>query len=179
MKAAIKTWLFDLIDYWGILIGYVPVHSLRLFYYRCFLGVKIGKDSSIHRCCQIRRGTIKIGNNVVIGENALLDGRVGLIIDDNVNISSNVSIYTLQHDYNSPEFAAIGAPVLVCKNAWISCNSVVLPGVTINEGAVVGAMCLVNKDVPEYTLVGGVPFKVIKERNREIRYKNKFHKTFH
>src|ERR1700733_15043502 len=134
MKTALKNWVYDFIDYIGLLVGYVPIHSLRKFYYRSFLKVKIGKHSSIHRCCQIRRGNIVIGNNVIIGENALLDGRAGLIIEDNVNISSNVSIYTYQHDYNSPYFASVGAPVKICKHVWISCNSVVLPGTTVNEG---------------------------------------------
>ncbi|AKD58559.1 hypothetical protein SD10_15215 [Spirosoma radiotolerans] len=170
--------LFDFIEYIGLIIGYVPNHSLRLFYYKAFLKIKIGKNSSIHRCCQIRRGKITIGDNVIIGENALLDGRMGLIIKDNVNISSNVSIYTLQHDYNSPTFEGSGGKVIIEMNSWISCNSVILPSVIVNEGAVIGAMSLINKDVPAYTLVGGIPFKVIKDRNKRIEYKLNYHKSF-
>lgn len=179
MKIKISDKLSDFIDYLGLIIGYVPIHSLRLFYYRHVLNVRIGKNTSIHRCCQIRKGDIVIGNNVIIGENALLDGSRGLYIEDNVNFSSSVSIYTLQHDYNSPTFDLIGAPVYIKKNSWISSNATVLPGVTVGEGAVVGAMCLVNKDVPEYTLVTGVPFKIVKERPRDIQYKLVHHKTFH
>lgn len=174
----IKEYIISLVEYVGLIIGYVPIHSLRLFYYRVFLNVKIGKNSSIHRCCQIRRGKIEIGDNVIIGENALLDGRSGLYIGNNVNFSSNVSVYTLQHDYNSPTFAAVGDKVYIRDNAWVSSNTVILPGVTINEGAVVAAMCLVNKDVPEYTLVGGVPFKILKSRSRKIDYKLEYHKPF-
>lgn len=178
MITLLKRYLLSFRDYLGEIVGYIPNHSLRLFYYKFFLGVKIGHNSSIHRGCQIRKGIIVIGNNVIIGENALLDGRSGLYIGNNVNVSSNVSIYSLQHDYNSPLFEAVGAAVTIKDNAWISANSVVLPGITVHEGAVVGAMSLVNKDVPAYTLVGGVPFKVIKERNQDIQYKLNYHKLF-
>jgi acetyltransferase-like isoleucine patch superfamily enzyme len=172
-------WYFrNLIDYIGELIGYVPIHALRLFYYKKVLGVTIGKNSSIHRGCQIRKGVINIGENVIIGENALLDGRKGLYIQDNVNISSNVSFYTLQHDYNDPYFHSVGAPIVIERDSWISSNVVVLPGVTIRQGAVVGAMCLVNKDVPSFKLVGGVPFKILKDRNPDIQYKLNYHKPF-
>lgn len=106
---------FDLIDYIGLIIGYIPIHSLRLFYYRHVLKISIGKNTSIHRCCQFRRGSIVIGNNVIIGENALLDGSMGICIEDNVNFSSNVSIYTAQHDYNSPMFDVVGGPVIIKK----------------------------------------------------------------
>jgi acetyltransferase-like isoleucine patch superfamily enzyme len=174
----VRKYLSSFIDYIGLLVGYIPIHAIRLFYYRVFLKVKIGRETSIHRCCQIRRGNIQIGNNVIIGENALLDGRTGLIIEDNVNLSSNVSIYSLQHDYNNPDFSNSGGIVTIKKNSWISSNSMILPGVTVHEGAVVAAMSLVNKDVPEYTLVGGVPFKILRERNRDIRYKLNYHKPF-
>lgn len=178
MIFGLKKFIRNLIDYIGLVIGYIPIHSLRLFYYRTFLNVKIGKNTSIHRCCQIRKGHIEIGDNVIIGENALLDGRRGLFIKENVNLSSNVSIYTLQHDYNDPNFLQTGGRVIIEKNSWLSSNSVILPGVIVNEGAVVAAMCLVNKDVPAYMLVGGVPFKVLKERNRDIKYKLNYHKSF-
>jgi maltose O-acetyltransferase len=174
----LKTYIISILEYIALILGHIPIHSLRIFYYKYFLRVKIGKNSSIHRGCQIRWGKIVIGDNVIIGENALLDGRVGLYIGNNVNFSSNVSVYSLQHDYNSPTFEAVGEAVYIKDNAWISCNTVILPGVTVNEGAVVAAMCLVNKDVPEYTVVGGVPFKIINKRNRDIQYKLKFHKPF-
>jgi len=174
----IKYLYLDLIDYIGIVIGYVPIHKLRLEFYKYFLGLKIGKNSSIHRCCQIRRGNIIIGENCVIGENCLLDGRRGIIIGDNVNISSNVSIYTLQHDYNDPNFTAVGGPVKIGNHCWISSNSIILPNVILGEGVVVGAMSLVTKDQPAYKLIGGSPAKIIKDRNKTITYRLKYHKRF-
>ena len=169
----------NLRDYLGLIIGYIPLHALRLFYYRVFFKCKIGKNTYIHRCCQIRKGTIVIGDNCVIGENCLLDGREGIYLGNNINISSNVSIYTLQHDYNDPDFSTVGGKVIVEDNVWISANSIVLPNLKISEGAVVAAMCLVNKDVPPYKLVGGIPFKIIRDRNKDIQYKLNYHKTFH
>lgn len=174
-----KEFIVNLRDYIGLILGYIPLHFLRVFYYRNILKCKIGKNTYIHRCCQIRKGNISIGDNCVIGENSLLDGRKGLFIGNNVNISSNVSIYTLQHDYNDPFFNAVGGSVHIEDNAWISSNAMILPNITVHEGAVVAAMSLVNKNVPSYTLVGGIPFKILKSRNREIKYKLNYHKTFH
>lgn len=175
----IKSILKNLIEYGAFWVGLFPSHYFRLFYYRAIMGMKIGKYSSIHRGAQIRNGKgITIGDNCVIGEYILLDGRNIIQIGNNVNISSNVSIYTMQHDYNDPYFSACGGKVIIGNNAWISSDSTILPNVNIGEGAVVGARSLVTKDVNEYTLVGGVPARYLKDRNRDIRYRLNYKELF-
>lgn len=173
------SYIRNFIDYISMLIGYFPNHYIRLQFYKLVLKMEIGKDSSFHRITEIRGGSnIVIGNNVVIGERNLLDGRKGLIVGDNVNISSNVSIYSEQHDYNDPYFGCNGAKVIIEKNVWIGPNVTILSGVTIAEGSVIGAGSLVTQTTKPYFLYGGVPAKKLKERNRDIRYKLKFHKAF-
>ena len=113
---------------------------------------------------------VSIGGGTVVGYNCELDGRQGLTIGKNVNISSDVKFYTLQHDYNDPEFGAVGAPVVIGDYAWISVRAIVLPGVTVGKGAVVAAGAVVTKDVPEYTIVGGIPAKIIGQRNEKMNY---------
>jgi galactoside O-acetyltransferase len=60
------------------------------------------------------------------------------------------------------------APVTIGRHAIIGCGAVILPGVTIGEGAAVGALSLVTKDVPPFTIVAGTPAKVIGQRKRDL-----------
>jgi acetyltransferase-like isoleucine patch superfamily enzyme len=113
---------------------------------------------------------VDIGEGSIVGHRAILDGRLGITIGKNVNISTGVWIWTVQHDHQDPYFRDVGGPVKIGDNAWISCRAILLPGVTIGEGAVVAAGAVVTQDVDEYTVVGGVPAKKIGERCRDIKY---------
>ena len=84
-----------------------------------------------------------------------------------------MSIYTLQHDhidpfFNIPEGKKLS--VTICDRAWIGSNVTILPGVTIGEGAVCCAGCVVNKDVEPYNVVAGIPAKKVNERPRDLKY---------
>ena len=168
----------DLLIFSLTLVGYVPIHVFRLGVYR-LSGIKIGRDSSFHwRARFFRPWKLRIGNNTVIGNDAMLDARSGIEIGDNVSLSMGVWIWTLQHDPQSPTYEAYGGPVRIEDYAWISTRVTILPGITIGKGAVVAAGGVVTKDVEPYTIVGGVPAKKIGERTKDLRYKLKFHKTF-
>ena len=70
------------------------------------MGSKIGKNVVIHWKTEIRNpNNLEIGDGCIIGDNAILDARQGLTFGKNVNLSSNVSIYSMQHDYRDPYFA--------------------------------------------------------------------------
>lgn len=77
-----------------------------------------------------------------------------------------------------PDFAETGAPVRIEDYAWVSSHSVLLPGVTVGEGAVVAAGAVVAKSVPAYTLVGGNPARHIRDRTTDLRYKLGYAKRF-
>ena len=74
--------------------------------------------------------------------------------------------------------ASKGGLVVIIDRAWISCRVVILPGVTVGEGAVVAAGAVVTKNVPPYTIVAGVPAKEVGKRTKDLRYKLCFHKSF-
>lgn len=151
-------------------VSYFPSHHLRRFVYKC-LGLKMGRNNVFHYGTEIRSITnIQMGNGCIIGDKALLDGRSGLLLGNNVNLSSNVSIYTLQHDHRDPNFGGIGGKIVIGDRAWLGSNIVVLPGVTIGEGAVCCAGCVVTKDVPPYTVVAGIPAKKVNERPQNLSY---------
>lgn len=151
-------------------VGAIPSHHLRrLIYRQC--GMHIGHRATIYGGAEVRRPQwISIGDGSIIGNDAILDGRLGIKIGKNVNFSTGVWIWTVQHDYKDPDFIDIGGAVNIGDNAWLSCRVIVLPGVTIGEGAVVAAGSVVTKDVLPYTVVGGIPAKEIATRPNEIRY---------
>lgn len=152
------------------LTGYFPSHHIRLLIYRIF-GMKIGRDSHIYMGAEIRSPyRIQIGTGCSIGHQAILDGRGRLTIGNNVNFSTGVWIWTAQHDVNNLHFGSYSAPVRIEDYVWLSCRSVILPGVTVGEGAVVASGAVVTKDVDPYTIVGGVPAKKIGERIRGLDY---------
>ncbi len=159
-------------------VGYVPIHQFRKLYYR-LSGVAIGKQTSFHwRTRFYRPSGLNVGSNTIIGNDAMLDARNGITIGNNVSLSMGVWIWTMQHDPQDPHYGAEGAPVVIKDYAWVSCRVVILPGVTIGEGAVVAAGAVVTKDVPDYAIVGGVPAKVIGERTKDLKYTLNFHKAF-
>ncbi|RFZ92822.1 acyltransferase [Mucilaginibacter conchicola] len=151
-------------------IALLPFHSLRIALLR-LLKASIGKKVGLYRGFEVRSPwKMRIGNSTIIGHKAMLDARMGLFIGSNVNLSNEVMIWTLHHDYNSPDFAQAGAPVSIEDYAWICSRAVILPGVTIGKGAVVAAGAVVTRNVAPYTVVGGVPAKKVADRNPNLVY---------
>lgn len=150
----------------------VPFHHLRRAFYRV-IGMQIGKGSSIHMKLKMYDPSgIVIGDDSIVGEDCVLDGRAPLRIGDHVDIASEVMIYNSEHDVNDPDFRAHTASVMIEDYVFVGPRAIILPGVTIGKGAVVGAGAVVTKDVAPYTIVGGVPAKVISERRvQDLRYR--------
>ncbi len=152
------------------IIAYIPSQTLRVYLYS-LAGIKIGQRTVIYGGVEFRSPkNVFIGDNTIIGHRSLLDGRAGIKIGNNVNISLGVYIWTVQHDYNDPYFGTKSGSVIIEDYAWLSCRAVILPNVTIGKGAVVAAGAVVTKNVPPYAVVGGVPAKIIGERTRDLRY---------
>lgn len=153
-------------------------YFVRHWYVRKVCGIKLGNDSSIHMGCFISGNNIVIGDNTVINRFSYLDGRGPLYIGNNVNISHYTIIHTLTHITNSPYFHATPKPVAILDHSWIGASAIILPGITIGEGAIVAAGAVVVKDVPPYAIVGGNPAKIIGERTRDLQYKTKYFPFF-
>ena len=107
----------------------------------------------------------------MINFSCYLDNRRGIIIGNNAGIAHNTKIYTLGHDLDAPQFKTKGAEVTIKDNVFIFSNALIMPGVTIGEGAIVLAGSVVTKDVEPWAIVGGNPAKKIRERRQEIDYK--------
>lgn len=153
------------------LVGCVPSHCFRRFFYR-MAGIKIGKGSTIHTKARFYDPkNISIGEDSIIGEGVVLDGRDLLVIGSHVDIASEVMIYNSGHDVNDESFTAKNSPVKIEDYVFIGPRVIILAGVTVGRGAIVGAGAVVTKDVPPYAIVGGVPAKTIGERrNKDLHY---------
>ena len=124
------------------------------------LGMKIGEGCKIDRNLWADWPNVTIGNNVQIRENCRIWG--GTTIEDNVTLSAGVQLITAGHD--PKDMLGVSAPIIVHKGAWIATNAIVLSGADIGEGACVAAGAVVprNTKIPPYTVVAGVPAKVVK-----------------
>jgi acetyltransferase-like isoleucine patch superfamily enzyme len=151
-------------------LGRLPHRGVRTAALRR-LGASIDPTATVYRWREIRGpSNVTIGPNSIIGLWATIDGRSPVEIGRNVNFSSEVALWTLQHDPQSPTFGTKGGPIVIGDRAWISFRATILPGVTIGEGAVVAAGAIVAKDVEPYTIVGGLPARPIGARSRDLTY---------
>lgn len=109
---------------------------------------------------------ISIGDDVWIGWGTRIfahrDGAVE--IGDHVLVGPEVVITAVNHDMSKLSLSTIGKPIKIKSHVWLGAHSVILPGVTVGEGAVVAAGAVVARDVPDWTVVGGVPAREIKKR---------------
>lgn len=110
------------------------------------------------------------GKNITVGKNVFINAcchfqdHGGVSLGDGCQIGHNVVFATLNHGL-APEDCqtTYPAPITLGKNVWVGSNSTILQGVTIGDNAVIAAGAVVTKDVPENTIVGGVPARIIRK----------------
>jgi acetyltransferase-like isoleucine patch superfamily enzyme len=132
--------------------------------YRCF---SLGSHSVVESfsCINNAVGDVLIGKHTRIGLHNTIIGPV--TIGDHVNLAQGITVTALNHNFADTtkridEQGITTRPVVIGDDVWIGANAVILPGVTIGRHAVIAAGAVVTKDVPEKSLVGGVPAKIIK-----------------
>ena len=174
LKTYIGILLYGYIRYFIIKVGMIPSHKIRNFIYRKVLLVDMAEYAIIYFGSEIRAPyNLKIGKGTIIGDKSILDARNGIEIGENVNFSSNVHIWTEQHDHRDPYFECNSDhsfKVIIGNRAWVGPNVTILPKVKIGEGAVIAAGSVVTKNVEPFTIVAGLPAKKIGDRNRDLRY---------
>jgi len=142
---------------------------LRTYFYR-FIFKKSGTLFNILDGVVINfPENISIGNKVSIHQFCYFDAQDEIIIGNNVSIGSDVKLITSSHKFDDNKIlikdqGVSKKPIFIGDNVWIGSGVIVLQGVKIGKNSIVGANSLVNKDVPENTISGGVPCNVIKQR---------------
>ncbi len=153
------------------IVTHLPVRWIRILLFRA-LTRSCGEKVGLLRGVEVYAPrNISVGDRAVLNKRVLLDGRGGaLVIGDNTDIAQDTHIWTLEHDVNSPTFSTNGGDVIIEDHVWIASRSTILPGVRIGRGAVVAACSVVTKDVPAMAIVGGIPARVIGQRNIPLTY---------
>lgn len=132
---------------------------LRMF------GAKVGANSKISNSAKIwAPWNLEVGEMTAIGPHAAIYTADKIVIGDKVTISQGAYLCAASHDISKLNKPLVTKPITVGNYAWVCADAFVGMGVTIGEGAVVGARACVFKDVEPWTVVGGNPAKFIKKR---------------
>ena len=141
-----------------------PFYRWRRFLLRCF-GAKIGKKVLIRPTARITYPwKVKIGDYSWIGDEVQLYSLGDITIGSHTVISQRSYICTGTHDYESESFDIHAYPITIGDHCWVATDVFVSPGITIENGAVVGARSTVVKNINAYTINIGSPSKEIKTR---------------
>ena len=153
-------------------ITYIPGNFFRIFVLKR-LRMKVGTHTWIDMRTKIDGPEkIMIGSYCHVNSDVHIRALAPVSIGDCVSISYGVKIFAASHDVNTPDFRGQHRSISIGDYVWLGVNSIVLGGVKIGRGAVVAAGAVVTKDVPDYAIVGGVPARIIGERQcREFIYK--------
>lgn len=159
--------------YTSIKIGFIPSHLLRKFLLKYVLKMNIMDNVTIYGRGEIwEPHNIVIGKGSIIGDKAFLDGRYGIEIGEHVNMGIDVMIFTNQHDVQSPTFGCDGkhGKVTIGNRVWLGARTIILPGITVGDGAVIASGAVVTTDVEPFSIYGGIPARKIATRNTALVY---------
>ena len=159
---------FQGFKYWLSLWAYIMVNNV--------VGrtkVKIGMDTKVHPTVLLRQGErIEIGNHCLINHNNVLQAgkEFGKIkIGNYVHTGANVMMFAFNHSIDDLDIPSklqdyYDADICIEDDVWIGAGSVIIAGVTIGRGSVIGSNSVVTKDIPPYSIVAGVPARIIRTR---------------
>lgn len=119
-----------------------------------------GKMTKYHWLIQ-HKNKFKLGHKTDIGAFTYINAKNGVVIDENVQIGSHCSIYSIS-TIDDKE-----GPVLLKRNCKIGSHTVIMPGVTIGENALVGACSFVNRSIPDNATAYGIPIKIVRKSNKK------------
>lgn len=124
-------------------------------------------------------GNLWMAARSTFAQRCYIDARGGVWVGHDVSVSREALLLTATHDPDSPLFATTLAPVRLEPRSWLGVRALVMPGVTIGEGAVVAAGAVVTADVEPYTIVAGVPARPLRRRPQPLTYELDWRPNWH
>jgi acetyltransferase-like isoleucine patch superfamily enzyme len=133
-------------------------------------GIQLGPGCAV-AADVFMHGPITLGRNVSVNARASLDGGAqGIVVGDGTRIASGACLYAFDHGLEPGrpvrEQPVTSAGIRIGADVWIGANAGITDGVTVGDHAVVGMGAVVTGDVPEWSLVGGVPARVLGDRRQ-------------
>ena len=175
MEFKTKIFLYSIYSYFTnifyLLMELLPSFARNLIFKLIFK--KVGRNCLLDYKTYYRYPSrISLGDNITINRDCALYASymvegVEIRIGNNVALSPHVRIFTATHDYSTLELDDTAASVVIEDYAWIGGGAIILPGVTIGEGAVIGAGSVVSRSIPPYSVAVGNPARVVKERTMD------------
>jgi putative colanic acid biosynthesis acetyltransferase WcaF len=157
---------------WGIIYYFifrfspVPLFGFRRFVLR-FFGAKIGNKVNVYPSAKIwLPSNLTIDDFSTLGPNVNIYNQGEIILGKNIIVSQGAYLCASTHDYNDELHPLILSPIFVKDKVWICSEAFVGPGVTIEEGTVLGARAVLNKNTIDWQIYAGNPAVLIKERKR-------------
>ncbi len=133
---------------------------------RCF-GARIGAGAVPYPSAKIwAPWNLTMGSGSCISEQVDVYSVDRIVIGENATVSQYCYLCTASHDYNRREMPLVTAPIRIEAYAWVTADVFVGPGVTVGEGAVIGARSTVLRDVEPWAVVAGNPLRVVGQRDR-------------
>lgn len=172
-RAFSTNFLYGLSRYASVVIGKIPSHHLRKFLAKHVLCLRFHPQAVLYGGFELRSPwNVQIGRSV-IGVGALLDGRWGIVIEDDACLAQATAIFSGQHDVNDDNFGIEGqcGPVIIKRCAWVSSRATVLPKCVVEEGVVIASGAVLTRSTEPYGIYGGIPAKRIAERKSPMNYK--------
>jgi putative colanic acid biosynthesis acetyltransferase WcaF len=145
-----------------------PFHIWRAFILRCF-GAQLGAGCHIYPGARIwAPWNLVCSPGAAIADDVIIYNQAVITLGERVVVSQGAHLCTGTHNYESPGFELIALPITVQARAWICAEVFIHPGVTVGEGAIVGARAVVTKDMPAWTICAGHPCAPMKPRARPL-----------
>ncbi|TWT35964.1 Maltose O-acetyltransferase [Posidoniimonas corsicana] len=129
------------------------------------LGARVGRDVHVYPTAIVYYPwMLSVGDGAAIGEDALVYNLGPVSIGDRATISHRAHLCAGTHDHRDPALPLLRPPITIGPQAWVCAEAFIGPGVTVGEGAVVGARAAAFKDVPDWAIVGGNPASYLGDR---------------
>jgi putative colanic acid biosynthesis acetyltransferase WcaF len=147
---------------------WLPISIIKVWVLRKF-GASIGQGVRIKSGVRVKfPWRLTVGDFVWIGEDTWIDNLAPVVIDNHVCLSQGVYLCTGNHDWNHPDFKLIPAPIHIQQSSWIAAKSVIGPGVTVGQGAVLTLGGVTGKSLEPMIIYAGNPAQPIKKRTNVL-----------
>jgi putative colanic acid biosynthesis acetyltransferase WcaF len=154
---------------WAFVVPFFQFSPRICFGWRSFLlrlfGAKVGCETHIYNSATIfMPWNFEIGDQSSVGEHAYIYNLGRITIGNRTTISQRAHLCAGTHDFTDPALPLLKPPIVIKDQAWVCADAFVGPGVTVGEGAIVGARAVATKDVEPWDIVAGNPARVVRKR---------------